>query len=57
MTVVDPTPFFYQQTDRLRVYGDRSYYKDDEHLTRHGADHYLRPLFDGLFLTIKKTAP
>lgn len=57
MTVVDPTPFFYQQTDRLRVYGDRSYYKDDDHLTRHGADHYLRPLFDGLFLTIKKTAP
>jgi peptidoglycan/LPS O-acetylase OafA/YrhL len=54
MNVIDPTPYFFKNTDRLKVYGDRSYYRDDDHLTRAGADHYLSEMFDSIFTKIAK---
>jgi peptidoglycan/LPS O-acetylase OafA/YrhL len=37
--------FFFQDRDQLKVYAERSYYRDEDHLTRAGAMHYLKPAF------------
>ena len=52
INVIDPTPYFFKDSDKLKVYGDRAYYRDDDHLTRAGADHYLSEMFDGIFAEI-----
>ena len=41
ITVIDPTPSFFERNDRLQVSGERAYYRDDNHLTPTGAMHYL----------------
>ena len=35
----------YFTRDQLKIYADRSYYRDEDHLTRAGAMHYLEPAF------------
>jgi hypothetical protein len=52
--VIDPTPYFYENSDALKVYGERSYYRDDDHLTRAGAEQYLTKIFDGIFSRIAR---
>ena len=37
--------FFFRDRDQLKIYADRSYYRDEDHLTRAGAMHYLEPAF------------
>ena len=37
--------FFFRDRDQLKVYAERSYYRDEDHLTRAGAMHYLEPAF------------
>jgi hypothetical protein len=37
--------FFSRDRDQLKVYAERSYYRDEDHLTRAGAMHYLEPAF------------
>lgn len=37
--------FFFRNRDQLKVYAERSYYRDEDHLTRAGAMHYLEPAF------------
>ena len=44
--VIDATSqFFFRDRDQLKVYAERSYYRDEDHLTRAGAMHYLEPAF------------
>lgn len=45
ITVVDPTSQFFKENGRLKVYDERSYYRDEDHLTRAGSLHYLAPVF------------
>jgi hypothetical protein len=52
MNVMDPTPYFFKNSKRLKVYGDRAYYRDDDHLTRAGADHYMSEMFNEIFVQI-----
>jgi peptidoglycan/LPS O-acetylase OafA/YrhL len=54
INVIDPAPYFFVESTKLKVYGDRAYYKDDDHLTRAGADYYLSEMFDGIFSKIKE---
>ena len=54
INVIDPSPYFFKASDRVKVYGDRSYYRDDDHLTRAGADYYLSEMFDEIFARIVK---
>jgi peptidoglycan/LPS O-acetylase OafA/YrhL len=50
LTVIDPSPaFFANEAKRLHVYSERSHYRDDDHLTRYGADRFLGETFDGIF--------
>ena len=42
VTVIDASSqFFFRDRDQLKVYAERSYYRDEDHLTRAGAMHYL----------------
>jgi len=50
--VINPTSYFFRNSDRLKVYGERAYYSDDDHLTRAGADYYLTAMFDEIFAEI-----
>jgi len=52
INVIDPASYFFVESTKLKVYGDRAYYKDDDHLTRAGADYYLSKMFDGIFAEI-----
>jgi len=46
VTVIDASSqFFFRDRDQLKVYAERSYYRDEDHLTRAGAMHYLEPAF------------
>ncbi len=52
VNVIDPAPYFFVDSAKLKVYGNRAYYKDDDHLTRAGADYYLSSTFDAIFAEI-----
>jgi len=43
--VIDLTPHFFGNSEKLKIYDKRSYYRDDNHLTRHGAKYYLTNVF------------
>ena len=47
--IVDPSDQFFPAGQRLNIYGERSYYRDDDHLTRPGAERYLAPVFEAIF--------
>jgi hypothetical protein len=53
---MDPTPYFFDERRKLKVFDIRSYYKDDDHLTRYGAERHIRPMFDTLFSGMKEQA-
>ncbi len=38
VTVIDPSPAFFDKALNLTLYGERSFYRDDDHLTRYGAE-------------------
>lgn len=46
LTVIDPTDQFFQEGDGLKVYAERAYYRDEDHLSRAGSMHYLAPFFE-----------
>ena len=55
--VLDPmNAFFPNGGGQLMLYGDRAFYRDEDHLTLSGADHYLTGIFHPVFAVIKKTA-
>lgn len=56
--VLDPTSAFFPDPERpLMLYGDRAFYRDEDHLTLSGADHYLTSVFRPVFSRIKAIAP
>lgn len=56
--VLDPTSAFFPDPERpLMLYGDRAFYRDEDHLTLSGADHYLTSVFRPVFSMIKAIAP
>jgi peptidoglycan/LPS O-acetylase OafA/YrhL len=58
LRVLDPTKaFFPDDGGKLKIYGDRAFYRDEDHLTLSGADHYLAGVFRPVFSTIKKAVP
>jgi hypothetical protein len=56
VSLMDPTPYFFDERRKLKVFDRRSYYKDDDHLTRYGAERHIRPMFDILFSGMKEQA-
>ena len=46
--IIDPTWNFFPEGEkgRLKIFAERSYYRDDDHLTRFGSVHYLAPVFE-----------
>jgi len=52
--IVDPLDAFFGKRDQLLLYGDRAYYKDEDHLTRAGAEYYLADLFEGMIMEFEK---
>lgn len=40
--IVDPAAAFFNSGQRVILYGDRAYYRDEDHLTQAGVEHYLR---------------
>ena len=46
--IIDPTWSFFPKgsEEKLRIYEQRSYYRDDDHLSRAGSEHYLAPVFE-----------
>ena len=47
-SIIDPIgPFYSNGQDRLILYSERAYYRDEDHLSRSGAEHYMKkPLTD-----------
>jgi hypothetical protein len=57
LRVLDPTKAFFPDDEgKLKLYGDRAFYRDEDHLTLSGANHYLAEVFRPVFSTIKKAA-
>ena len=54
LEIIDPEAVFFEGSDQLRIYEERSIYRDDDHLTRFGAQRLMGPVFDELFLKIKE---
>lgn len=54
IAIVDPVEAFYGEHDKLRLFADRALYRDEDHLSRAGADYYLRDVFKKLFHDISK---
>jgi peptidoglycan/LPS O-acetylase OafA/YrhL len=52
VNLVDPATHFFKNGDRLKAYQDRAYYCDSHHLTRAGADYYLKDMLSELFAQI-----
>ena len=52
--VVDPTSRFFHERGKLKIYSARSYYRDDDHLTRAGSLHYLLPIFEAIMSGIPR---
>ncbi len=54
MRVLDPTPYLFSEDQMtILVHDGRSCYRDEDHLTRQGAER-LRSLFEGVMLEIKR---
>jgi len=52
--VLDPSPFCYDENGFSRIFdGSKSLYKDDDHLSVHGAPYLLEELFEGFADQIK----
>lgn len=56
LRIVDPIEQFYNGSQQLQLYGDRAFYRDQDHLTRRGADHYLAPLIEDVLIQIREKA-
>ena len=54
ITIVDPTNRFFKDGDALQISADRSFYRDDDHLTRAGSLHYLEPIFEEIMRRIPR---
>lgn len=53
--IVDPATAFFPDSDKpMNWHGERSYYRDDDHLTRYGAEIFMKPLLSKIFLGMKK---
>jgi peptidoglycan/LPS O-acetylase OafA/YrhL len=50
--VIDPTDAFFEENQNLRLFTDRALYRDEDHLTRAGAEYYLKALFKELLVNI-----
>lgn len=48
LRVIDPTDSFFPRggEEALKIYAERSYYRDDDHVSRFGSVHYLAPVFE-----------
>ena len=46
VTIVDPLDFVYKDSDELVLFGERAYYRDQHHLTRAGAEYFLRDMLN-----------
>jgi len=54
VTVIDPSPaFFDNEKAMLKIYSDRSYYRDDDHLTSYGVEQMLGPVIDQIMSEIR----
>lgn len=47
--ILDSNKSFFDSSGKVKVYSERSYYRDTGHLTRYGAKHYLSGLFNKFF--------
>ncbi len=57
LRVLDPAPYLFGKDGMTIIVQDgRSFYKDDDHLTRHGAE-WLRVLIKGMMQEIKEDRP
>jgi hypothetical protein len=45
LIIINPIETFYGGENKLLLYSNRAYFKDEDHLTRQGVERYLRPLF------------
>ncbi len=46
--VIDPVEHFYGVENRLLLYGESAYFRDEDHLSRSGAEFYMEPVLRGL---------
>ena len=53
LEIVDPISHVYRDKELLQLYGDRSYYRDEDHLTRAGAEFFYNNMFDEILTKIK----
>ena len=53
--IIDATQAFFPEGEAadLKIYAERSYYRDDDHLSRFGSVHYLQPVFEKVLAEIK----
>ena len=53
--MIDATAAFYPEGSKedLKLYAERSYYRDDDHLSRFGSRHYLAPVFERVLSSMR----
>ncbi|MEJ6644448.1 MAG: acyltransferase family protein [Akkermansiaceae bacterium] len=53
--MIDATGAFYPEgaNEGLKLFAERAYYRDDDHLSRFGSVHYLAPVFEEVLLSMR----
>ena len=51
---IDPLPFVFDGEEQLLLYGERAYYRDEDHLTRAGAEVFLGSMYGAILDEIGK---
>lgn len=55
-TLVDPAPLFFEnEARRLPLYTERAIYRDDDHLTRFGANKFVAPAFEQILAEVARS--
>jgi peptidoglycan/LPS O-acetylase OafA/YrhL len=55
--VLDPSPSFFDQTGVIRTTPERSFYRDNDHLTANGAEYFLSEMIDSILAEIESGSP
>lgn len=57
LRILDPVDRFFPGSDLLQIHGERSFYRDRDHLTREGVSVYLAPMIEDVLSQIRNEKP
>lgn len=50
--IIDPAPYFFGDNDHFKIYEERSFYRDNNHLSRSGVKRFMNPMIEDVLKSI-----